>query len=319
MYRTVAAVLATLALAGGAWAQDGDKKPGKDKYVLNVKGKIDKDDPLYKDKVPHKAFKITLDKGSYTIEMRGKKGFDSIVLVESSGGKILGADDDGGGKDSDNPLDAKLVFKAPKKDEYRIIAASLNKEPGEFTLQVRPTRAEDDPFFKILNKPAAELTGVFSINGETKKLSDLKGKVVVLDFWAVWCGPCIRTFPELRAWDKEFKKDGLEIVGVTTYYKAFSFDKEKGQLRRLQDKQLTQEEENAMLKDFVAHHKLPYRIMAVSQDGWKDAGRDYGIQGIPHVVVLDRKGMVRMVRVGASDENAEAIREEVRKLLAEKK
>src|SRR5438067_2346421 len=84
---------------------------------------------------------------------------------------------------------------------------------------------KEDPHAALLDKPAPEITGEFGLNGKAVKLSDLKGKVVLVDFWAVWCGPCIATFPHLREWNKEYKDKGLEILGVTSYYEKFGFDK----------------------------------------------------------------------------------------------
>ena len=72
-----------------------------------------------------------------------------------------------------------------------------------------------------------------------------------------------------------------------------------------------------MLKDFATHHKLSHRLMVVPQEEWKRAGTEYKLRGIPHAVVIDRQGVIRMVRVGATPENAEDLHEEIKKLLAQ--
>src|SRR2546425_993526 len=64
---------------------------------------------------------------------------------------------------------------------------------------------DDDPHAALLGKPAPDFEADFALNGKPVKLADLKGKVVLLDFWAVWCVPCVSAFPHLRDWNAEYK------------------------------------------------------------------------------------------------------------------
>jgi thiol-disulfide isomerase/thioredoxin len=183
--------------------------------------------------------------------------------------------------------------------------------------QVQRSIESEKRLAELIGKDAAPLEGLVWVNGEALSPEQLKGKVVLLDFWAVWCGPCIATFPHLRDWSKEFQKDGLEILGVTTYYERFGFDGATGKLTKA-EKHLDADAEHAMLKDFAGHHKLTHQLLTTSKDNWKKASADYSVRGIPTAVLVDRQGNVRMVRVGSGPDNAMALEEEIRKLLKEK-
>ena len=180
-------------------------------------------------------------------------------------------------------------------------------------------KKEDDPFAEMIGKPAPDFAGDFSINGKITKISALKGKVVLVDFWAVWCGPCVASFPHLRELNEKYHDMGLEVVGVTKYYERIGFDKEKEEIVKLDDdKKLSREDEQNMLKDFAAHYKLDYRLMTIPRDDQKKVDDDYKIQGIPEMVLVDRKGKVRMVKLGNTEENTKAIHDMVEELVKEK-
>jgi thiol-disulfide isomerase/thioredoxin len=304
-----------LALAAGlprTAAAQGDKD-------LKVEYQLTKDDP--KDKVRKdcsaKIHTYKMKAGEvYIIDMVSKE-FDTYLRLEDPTGKQVAEDDDSGGD-----LNARIIYQAAADGDHKIICTAFAPSFGNFTLTVRKGTKDDlkkiNPHALMLDKPAPDIAGDYCVNGKVEKLSDLRGKVVLVDFWAVWCGPCVATFPHLRDWSKEHGKDGLVILGVTTYYEQFSFDKDKGKLDFLKDKKLSQADERDMVRAFGEHHKLTHPLLLTTKDNWTKASQDYAVKGIPTAVLIDRKGVVRMIRVGAGDDNANALHEEMKKLLAEK-
>lgn len=169
---------------------------------------------------------------------------------------------------------------------------------------------------ELVGKPAAPLAADVQawVNGEVLKDEDLKGKVVLLDFWAVWCGPCIATFPHLKEWNEKYSDKGLVIIGLTNYYN-FKWNDETSKAARSQEK-VTPEEENEMLRKFAEHHSLHHRFAVQTKES--TLSEYYAVSGIPHVVLIDQEGKVRIVRVGSGPANAKALGDMIEKLLPAK-
>ena len=140
---------------------------------------------------------------------------------------------------------------------------------------------------------------------------DLRGRVVLLDFFAVWCGPCIATFPHLRAWHDEFSDDGLAIIGISDYH-SYDWDEEAGRSKRVSD--LEPAAERAGMEKFADHHGLSHPIAFVDNSDLDD---HYVVKGIPHVVLIDRAGKVRMHRIGSGERNAADLEQAIEECLAE--
>lgn len=165
----------------------------------------------------------------------------------------------------------------------------------------------------LVGADAAPLEVEAWVNGEPLTDADLKGKVVLLDFWSVWCGPCISTFPHLREWHEKYADKGLVMIGLTRYYN-YTWDEQAGRAKRASGgEKVTPEKEQEMLAKFAEHNNLHHRFAIQKGRAMSDY---YAVTGIPHVVVIDREGKIRLFRVGSGEKNAKDIADMIEKLIA---
>ncbi len=112
-----------------------------------------------------------------------------------------------------------------------------------------------------------------SIDGEEITLSKLKGKVVLIDFWATWCPPCRNSIPVFAKLYNKYHDQGFTVLGIST-------------------------EEKSVLTRYRDEHNVPYPILL----GTKELLRMYEISAIPKMYILDKNGVVRKTQLGFAPE-----------------
>ena len=145
----------------------------------------------------------------------------------------------------------------------------------------------------MVGKPAPDFT--LDLLGDGKKtfhLADSKGEIVILDFWATWCGPCLQAMPQVEAVAKEFEAQGVQLVAVNL------------------------QEEPKQITSMLERHKM-HPAVALDRDGV--VAEKYAANAIPQTVIIDREGKVARLFVGGGPHLGDQLREALKAVLAEGK
>lgn len=163
----------------------------------------------------------------------------------------------------------------------------LNNQKGDFNAYLDKTSELAKNMLtakyksEMIKKEAPNFSLV-NMKGETVSLADLKGKVIVLDFWATWCGPCKISFPGMQASVNKYKDDkDVEFLFIDTW----------------------QREENykEVVEEFIATNKYTFHVLFDEmKDRDKATTTAFGVKGIPHKVVIDKEGFIRFESSGGT-------------------
>jgi len=177
--------------------------------------------------------------------------------------------------------DLVIAWTEPGDPDRVLLARLAVSETDEPT----PEAELDGP--DVEGPPAEDLIGA-DLNGNRIRLSDLRGKVVLVDFWGIWCPPCRREIPDLIRLYEELHDRGLEIVAVNSG------------------------DDPEIVPAFVEEHRIPYPV--ILDEGM--AAR-YGVVAYPTHVILDRAGRVRHREVGGDASGIGRLEVVLSELLAE--
>ena len=153
--------------------------------------------------------------------------------------------------------------------------ANIHEKLGNTEL-ARKYKLKVDPSLGWVGQVLPDFSSAVDLDGKPISLADYRGKVVLLDFWAVWCGPCLGEILRIKAVYEKYHDKGFEVIGV-------SFD-----------------EDAAVLREFIKEKEVPWRQI-LDGDGFGGTfAKRYGIRGIPAPFLIDREGRVISVKARGS-------------------
>jgi thiol-disulfide isomerase/thioredoxin len=141
----------------------------------------------------------------------------------------------------------------------------------------------------LLGQPAPEIEGADWVQGPARSLVGLRGRVVLLEFWATWCRPCLDLMPRLGALHERYGARGLEILAITRYGQAPA-DRDPAEARA---------RERELVRTVVSGRGLDGIGVGIAPDGRLQ--RQYGATAVPTLVLIDRAGLVRLIGSGEDE------------------
>jgi thiol-disulfide isomerase/thioredoxin len=141
---------------------------------------------------------------------------------------------------------------------------------------------------KLIGQPAPELSIKEWRNSSPLTLAELKGKVVLLEFWATWCKPCEQMFPKIKEFHRGYAEQGLEVLALTRYFMAYGGTPE------------AKSQELILIEEFTEKHAIEFPVGVAEDESTQDA---YGATALPMFALIDRNGVVTGFTFSPDDDN----------------
>ena len=147
----------------------------------------------------------------------------------------------------------------------RLLAYTYEKLGNIELAESYESNADADPFLELIEKPAPDFSAI-DLNGDSIALQDYRGKVVLLNFWAMWYGPGLLEIPNLKKVYNTHKDEGFDIIGI-----SLDYDEPK-------------------LRDYIKENNIPWRQILDNVAGENLIAQQYAIRRIPAIHLIDREG-----------------------------
>ena len=158
----------------------------------------------------------------------------------------------------------ELEKKHPKDRSVHRNLAEIYQKLGNTKL-AKEYQLKAEPMLAMIGQPVPDFTAT-DLDGNPISLEQYRGKVVLLDFWAVWCGPCIAEMPNVKRVYNNYKDEGFDIIGISL------------------------DIDEARLRNYLKENDISWQ-QVFSGEGWQSpVSRQYGIRAIPAQWLIDRDG-----------------------------
>lgn len=185
---------------------------------------------------------------------------------------------------ANNPTTPMEVTREQITLRFENVTTNTKIPPTEFTYEPPGNFAEVQTFgtpshspLDLLGKPAPPITGT-TLDGKPFNLADLRGRVVLLDFWATWCAPCVAALPTIQKTHEKYAKQPVTIVGI--------------------NQDLPGRDDH--VRNYVKNQKLTFTQL---RDANSMLGTTYHVTGIPCSFLIDKTGTIQSVHLGYNPQN----------------